>query len=120
MKKSRVPDIAFTTSSVSVVVSFAASNALPMPDLPGIVLVVTGGLAVVLSLRRRLEREFQILAALVVLAATLVVLHRVFRRLGVAHDWLGPPYAGVILVYCVMSISTSRRLFRRNTDRPPA
>ena len=61
MTKMRAPDIAFAISGVSVAVSLLATSALPGPDIPGIVLVLTGGLACLLSLRQRREREFQIL-----------------------------------------------------------
>ena len=105
--------MAFAASGASVVASIPISSALLMPDLPGIVLILTGASAVLLSLRRRQEREFQILAALVVLGGTVVALHRVFHRLGVAHDWLEPLYAGVVVGYCAVAISTIRRLFRR-------
>ena len=121
MTKKRAPDIAFAISGVSVAVSLLATSALPGPDIPGIVLVLTGGLACLLSLRQRREREFQILGTLVVLTAAIVGLHRLWHRLGVPHDWLGPLYLGAIVVYCAVAISVSRRLLRpRDGGLPPA
>ena len=120
MKNLRVAEIAFVTSGVSVLGSFPASIALQEPDLPGIVLVVTGGLASLLSLRWWHKRQFQILATLVVLTTAMVVLHRLWHRLGVSHDWLGSFYVSTIVVYCGIAISVSRRLFLRDAGLPPA
>ncbi len=121
MKNLRVPEIAFVASGVSVLGSFPASIALQAPDdLPGIVLVVTGGVASLLSLRWWHKRQFQILATLVVLTTAIVVLHRLWHRLGVSHDWLGPFYVGTIVVYCGVAISVSRRLLLRDAGLPPA
>ncbi len=120
MKNLRVPEIAFVASGVSVLGSFPASVALQVPELPSIVLVVTGGLASLLSLRWWHKRQFQILATLVVLTTAMVLLHRLFHRLGVSHDWLGPFYAGTIVVYCGVAINVSRRLFPRGAGLPPA
>ena len=120
MKNLRVPEIAFVASGVSVLGSFPASIPLQYPDLPGIVLVVTGGLASFLSLRWWHKRQFQILATLVVLTAAMGVLHRLWHLLGVSHDWLGPFYVGTIVVYCGMAISVSRQLLRRDAGLPAA
>ncbi len=120
MKNLIVDEIAFVTSGVSVLGSFPASIALQVPDLPGIVLVVTGGLASLLSLRWWHKRQFQILATLVVLTTAMALLHRLWHRLGVSHDWLGPFYVGTIVVYCGVAISVSRRLLSRDAGLPPA
>ncbi len=120
MKNLRVPEIAFVASGVSVLGSFPASIAIQEPDLIGIVVVVTGGLASLLSLRWWHKRQFQILATLVVLTTAMALLHRLWHRLGVSHDWLGPFYVGTIVVYCGMAISVSRRLLLRDAGLPPA
>ncbi len=120
MKNSRIPEIAFVLSGVSVLGSFPASVAIQEPDVIGIVVVVTGGLASLLSLRWWHKRQFQILATLVVLTTAMAVLHRLWHRLGVSHDWLGPFYVGTIVVYCGMAISVSRRLLRRDAGLPAA
>ena len=93
----RVAEAAFLVSGVSVLGSLPLSAALP--DLPGIALVATGGLAVLLSIGRRRERLFKILATLVGLMAILVVSHVLFHRRGMPHDWLEPFYVGAVLVY---------------------
>ncbi len=120
MKNLRVPEIAFVASGVSVLGSFPASIAIKEPDLIGIVVVVTGGLASLLSLRWWHKRQFQILATLVVLTTAMVVLHRLWHRLGVSHDWLGPLYLAAVVIYCAVAISVSRRLLRRDAGLPPA
>ena len=120
VKNSRVPEIAFVASGIGVVASFPASVGLQEPDLPGFVLIVTGGVASLLSLRRRSNRRFQVLAALVVLGAAVVALHRLWHRLGVSHDWLEPLYVGTVVGYCALAFSLIRGLLRRNTDLPRA
>ena len=120
MKNLRVPEIAFVASGVSVLGSFPASIALQAPELPGIVLVVTGGVASLLSLRWWHKRQFQVLATLVVLTTAMVVLHWLWHRLGVSHDWLGPFYVGAIVVYCGVAISVTRRLLPRDMGLPRA
>ena len=107
----RVAEAAFLVSGVSVLGSLPLSAALP--DLPGIALVATGGLAVLLSIGRRRERLFKILATLVGLMAILVVSHVLFHRRGMPHDWLEPFYVGAVLVYCGLAISAGWRLFPR-------
>ena len=120
MKNVRVPEIAFVASGVSVVGSFPVSITMQQPDLPGIVLVVTGGVASLLSYRWRHRRQFQLLATLVAVTAAMAVLHWFFHRQGVSHDWLGPLYVGAIVVYCGVVISVSRRLLSRDAGLPPA
>ena len=120
MKNLRVPEIAWVASGIGVLGSFPASIPLSEPELPGFVLVVSGGLASLLSRRRWHTRQFQILATLVVLTTVMVALHRLWHLLGVSHDWLGPFYVGTIVVYCGMAISVSRRLLRRDAGLPPA
>ncbi len=120
MRNVRVPEIAWVASGIGVLGSFPASIPLSEPELPGFVLVVSGGLASLLSRRRWHTRQFQILATLVVLTTAMVVLHRLWHRLGVSHDWLGPFYVGAIVVYCGMAISVSRRLLLRDAGLPPA
>ncbi len=120
MKTVRVPEIAFVVSGVSVLGSFPVSITLQQPELPAIVLVVTGGLASLLSVGWRHKRQFQILATLVVFTTAMVVLHWLWHRLGVAHDWMGPFYVGTIVAYCGVAISVSRRLLSRGSGVPPA
>ncbi len=111
--RSTTPYIAFTVSGVSVVVAIPASAALQAPDLPGVVLVVTGTVAALLARRHSRERVFTILAALALLMAALVGLHVLWHRLGVSHDWLELPYLGAIVAYCALALSLGLRLLRR-------
>ncbi len=120
MRNVRVPEIAWVASGIGVLGSFPASIPLSEPELPGFVLVVSGGLASLLSRRRWHTRQFQILATLVVLTTVMVALHWIWHRLGVSHDWLGPLYLAAVVIYCAVAISVSRRLLRRDAGLPPA
>ncbi len=113
----RVRDVAFAISGVSAVVSTLATGVLSEPDLPGIVLVITGGCAWLLSRGQRGVWEYRILRTLVVLTATIVGLHQLLHRLGTSHEWLEPLYGGAIIIYCVVAISTLRRLFHADSER---
>ena len=113
MHRSPTPHIAFTVSGMSVVVAIPASAALQAPDLPGVVLVVTGTVATLLARPHSRERVFTVLAALVLLMAVLVALHVLWHRLGVSHDWLELPYVGAIVAYCALALSLGLRLLRR-------
>lgn len=113
MQRSPTPAIAFTTSGLSVVVAIPASSALQIPDLPGVVLVMTGAVATLLARPHSRERVLTVLAALVLLEAVLVALHVVWHRLGASHDWLEPLYVGAVVGYCALALSMGLRLFRR-------
>ena len=119
MRNVRVPEIAWVASGIAVLGSFPASIPLSEPELPGFVLVVSGGLASLLSRRRWHTRQFQILATLVVLTTVMVALHWIWHRLGASHDWLGPFYVGTIVAYCGVAISVGIRLLRRNGNLSP-
>lgn len=112
--------MAFVASGVSVAVSVPASLALQEPNFTGLVLVLTGGLATLLSLQQRRGREVPILAALVLLTAALLVLHGLWHRLGVSHDWHDVLYLGTVVAYCVVAFNLSRRLLQREPGFPPA
>ncbi len=60
MSRAQTVHLAFTTSGVSVAFSVPIAIGLQKPDFPGLVLVVTGGLATLISLRRIGRREFSI------------------------------------------------------------
>ena len=113
MHRSPTPHIAFTVSGMSVVVAIPASAALQAPDLPGVVLVVTGTVATLLARPHSRERVFTVLAALVLLMAVLVALHVLWHRLGVSHGWLELPYLGAVVAYCALALSLGLRLLRR-------
>ena len=106
----RIPELAFLGSGIVVLGSLAISATLQQPDLPGMVLVTTGWAASFLSVRLWHQRRFQILVALVVLNTAMGVLHPVFHRLGIPHDWLGPFYVVALLAYCGLAISLGHRL----------
>ncbi len=116
----RVRDVAFAISGVSTAVSTLATGVLSEPDLPGFVLVITGGSAWLLSRGQRGMWEYRILKTLVVLTASIVGLHQLWHRLGASHDWLEPLYVGAIIIYAVVAISTLRRLFDARANLPPA
>ena len=98
---------------MSVVIAIPASTTLQVPDLPGVVLVVTGTVATLLARPHSHERVFTVLAALVLLMAAFVALHVLGHRLGVSHDWLELPYVGAIVAYCALALSLGLRLLRR-------
>jgi hypothetical protein len=111
--RSTTPYIAFIASGMSVVVAIPVSTALQAPDLPGVVLVVTGSVATLLARPHSRERVFTILAALVLLMAALVAVHVLWHRLGEPHDWLELPYVGAVVAYCALALSLGLRLLRR-------
>ncbi len=113
MNRSPTPHIAFTVSAMSVVVAIPASAALQASDLPGVVLVVTGTVAMLLARPHSRERVFTVLAALVLLMAVLVALHVLWHRLGVSPDWLAHPYFGAVVASCALALSLGLRLLRR-------
>ncbi len=116
----RTRDVAFAISGVSAIVSTLATGVLAVPDLPGIVLVITGGWAWLLSRGQRGVWEYRILRTLVVLTASIVGLHQLWHRLGASHEWLEPLYGGAIIIYFIVAFSTLRRLLQRGADLPPA
>jgi len=113
----RARDVAFAISGVSVAASTLATGVLSEPDLPGIVLVITGGCAWLLSRGQRGVWEYRILKLLVIITASLVGLHQLWHRLGASHEWLEPLYVSAIILYGVVAISTLRRLFHANAER---
>ena len=113
MLRSPTPLIAFTASGLSVVVAIPASSALQVPDLPGVVLVITGTVATLLTRPHSRERVFTVLSALVLLMAALTALHVLWHRLGASHDWLELPYLGAVVAYCALALSLGLRLLRR-------
>jgi hypothetical protein len=110
----RIPEYAFVASGASVVGSIPLTAILPLPDLPGLVVIVTGVLASVLSYRRRRLLEVRVLVCLVAAATAMVALHRFMHRQGVSHDWLEPRYIGAVIVYGGMAIAVGRRLLSRD------
>ena len=114
VKSRKILEAAFAISAAAVLASIPITAAVQQPDLPGFVLVATGTVASLLTLRRAPSRPVQLLIGLTVLMAILVVMHLILHQYGVAHDWLEPLYMGVVGVYCVVAFGLCVRSLVRN------
>ncbi len=114
VKARRISEVAFAASAAGVLASIPISPAVQQPDLPGFVLVATGTVASLLTLRRAPSRPVQLLIGLTVLMAVLVAMHLILHQYDVAHDWLEPLYVGMVGVYCVVALGVGLRSLMRD------
>ena len=116
VKSRRIFQAAFSISAAAVLASIPISASIQQPELPGITLVATGAVASFLAIRSNPSRLAGALVGLTFLMAILVAIHQLLHRFGTAHEWIEPPYFGVVVVYCVLALFVGARLFVR--DRP--
>ena len=105
----RIFEIAFVASAVGVIVSIPISAVIRQPELPGVILVVTGTAASLLAFRGTLSLPVKVLVGLTFLMAINVAVHQIFHRFSVAHDWLEPLYFGVVGAYCLVALGVGFR-----------